>query len=522
MIEKKSNPNPYALRLKRSPNTLVMRSNNKLMISITGVIAILTRKRLKLDSTRIVNTPNLAATTEAITAVLLTDMGNVHKPIYFVSKALKGAEVNYPNLKKVAIALVHVTRRLRRYFQAHTICVLTDQPIRQILLKPKNLGHLAKWAIELGEHEIIYKPRSAIKGQILADFLAESPTINKSNAKDAVSTSKKDNPTWMLFTDGTSSVEESRAGSIDVKAVNSVEETRPTWMDPIISYLTTGTLPNDPTKARKIRIKAPQYWLKQDVFYRKGYLTSWLRCVGPEQASYVLREAHFGSCGAHAGARSIAQKVARLGYYWPTMYQDATKIVETYHKCQRHAPTIRQPQCELTRISSPWPFHQWGIDIVGLFPEAPGRIKYLVVAINYFTKWVEAEPVATITGQKMLQFVWRNIFHRFGISGIIISDNGKQFASNPFREWCEELKIKQNFTSVAHPQANGQTEVTNRTILQGLKTRLDKAKGQWVEELPNVIWAYRTTACAGNGCTPFSLVYGSEAVLPLEISLPTY
>ena len=293
-------------------------------------------------------------------------------------------------------------------------------------------------------------------------------------------------------------------------------------MNPIMQYLTDGTLPDDQTEARKIRIKAPQYSVKQGVLYRKGYLTPWLRCTGPEQAKYVLREAHFGSCGAHAGARSITQKVARLGYYWPTMYQDATRIVETCQKCQHHAPTIRQPQCELTSISSPWPFYQWGIDIVGPFPEAPGRVKFLIVSIDYFTKWVEAEPVATITGKKILQFVWRNIVCRFGIPGIIISDNGKQFSNNPFKEWCEELKIKQNFTSVAHPQANGQTEVTNRTILQGLKARLGKAKGQWVEELPNVLWAHRTTARTGTGCTPFSLVYGSEAVLPPEIGLPTY
>ena len=90
---------------------------------------------------------------------------------------------------------------------------------------------------------------------------------------------------------------------------------------------------------------------------------------------------------------------------------------------------------------------------------------------------MEAEPLATITSQRILRFVCRNIVCRFGIPGIIISDNGKQFANNPFREWCEELKIKQHFTSVAHPQSNGQTEVTNRTLLQGLKTRLGKAKG---------------------------------------------
>ncbi|GKA97102.1 reverse transcriptase domain-containing protein [Tanacetum coccineum] len=76
------------------------------------------------------------------------------------------------------------------------------------------------------------------------------------------------------------------------------------------------------------------------------------------------------------------------------------------------------------------------------------------------------------------------------IPGIIVSDNRKQFSNNPFREWCEELQIKQTFTSVAHPQANGQTEVTNRTMLQGLKARLKKAKGKWVEELPNILWAY--------------------------------
>ena len=131
----------------------------------------------------------------------------------------------------------------------------------------------------------------------------------------------------------------------------------------------------------------------------------------------------------------------------------------------------------MTSMSSPWPFYQWGIDLVGPFPEAPGRVKFLVVAIDYFTKWVEAAPLATITGKKILKFVWSKIVCRFGIPGLIVSDNGKQFADNPFRDWCNELNLKQKFTSVAHPQANGQIEVTNRILLQDLKTRLGKAKG---------------------------------------------
>ena len=139
------------------------------------------------------------------------------------------------------------------------------------------------------------------------------------------------------------------------------------------------------------------------------------------------------------------------------MYQDATKIVETCRKCQQHAPTIRQPQCELTSISSPWPFYQWGIDIVGPFPVAPGRIKFLVVAIDYFTKWVEAEPVATITGQKMLQFVWHNIVCRFSIPGILISDNGKQFAVILFENGVRNLRSsKTSHRSPTHRQTDRQ------------------------------------------------------------------
>lgn len=120
-----------------------------------------------------------------------------------------------------------------------------------------------------------------------------------------------------------------------------------------------------------------------------------------------------------------------------------------------------------------------------------------------------------------MKFVWRNVVCRFGVPHEIISDNGKQFAEDPFKSWCTEMKVVQKFTSVAHPQANGQVEVTNRTLLHGLKTRLDKARGDWVENLPNVLWAYRTTPRTATKETPYSLVYGSEAVIPAEIGLPS-
>lgn len=238
-------------------------------------------------------------------------------------------------------------------------------------------------------------------------------------------------------------------------------------MTPLIQYLRTGQVPPTSHAARSLRMKAAHYALHNGVLYKKGYLEPWLRCVGPNQALYVLQELHHGSCGSHAGARTLAQKAIRTGYFWPSIYRDADRLVRSCKQCQLHAPLKHLPQTELHPIHSPCPFYQWGIDIVGPFPEAPGRFRFLVVAVDYFTKWVEAAPLTTITGRNILKFVWQNIVCRFGLPRIIISDNGKQFADNPFKSWCAELHITQKFTSVYHPQANGQTEVTNRTLLSG-------------------------------------------------------
>ena len=104
----------------------------------------------------------------------------------------------------------------------------------------------------------------------------------------------------------------------------------------------------------------------------------------------------------------------------------------------------------------------------------------------------------------------------------MITDNGKQFDNDKFKVFYSELGVKLRFTSVAHPQTNGQTEVTNRAIMQGLKRRLDEKKGSWVEELNNVIWAYRTTPRSSTGETPFRLTYGMDAVIPVEIGSSSY
>ena len=152
---------------------------------------------------------------------------------------------------------------------------------------------------------------------------------------------------------------------------------------------------------------------------------------------------------------------------------DAVELVKKCDRCQRYGNVQRLPVERLTMISSPWPFVQWGIDIVGPLPQGKGQVKFLLVGINYFTKWVEVEALAMITEARIQSFVWKNIICRFGIPLTIISDNGRQFDSQAFRGFCSGLGIKNQFSSPGHSQANGQTEVTNRTLLKIIKTKLD-------------------------------------------------
>ncbi|GKF34831.1 reverse transcriptase domain-containing protein, partial [Tanacetum coccineum] len=175
-----------------------------------------------------------------------------------------------------------------------------------------------------------------------------------------------------------------------------------------------------------------------------------------------------------------------------------------------------------TPITAPWPFYKWGIDIAGPFQEGSGKVKFLIVSMDYFTKWIEAKAVATIIGNQVKKFVWDNIVCRFGLLGEIVSDNGKQFSDNPFKDWCDKLNIIQRFASVKHPQPNGLVERANRSLGEGIKARLGEENKNWVEELPHVLWAHRTIIKSSRGDTPFSLTYGTEAVIPAEIGMPTY
>ena len=281
-------------------------------------------------------------------------------------------------------------------------------------------------------------------------------------------------------------------------------------------------MPEEKIEADKIRRKAISYWLSEDhKLYKRSFSGPYLLCVHPELTKSLLKELHEGICGSHTRGRSLAHRAITQGYWWPNMQREALEYVRKCDHCQWFAPSIHQLEGILNPLFSLWPFAQWGLNIVGPFPKAVGNKKYLLVGTNYFTKQVEAKPLANIRDVDVKRFIWKNIVTRFGVPHVLISDNDLQFDSKIFRKYCGELGITNRYSTPTYPQGNGQAEAVNKAIINGLKKMSDIAKGKWVEELPHVLWTYRTTPCRSTGETPFSMTYGAEAVILLETGFPT-
>ncbi|RDX78516.1 Pol polyprotein, partial [Mucuna pruriens] len=186
-------------------------------------------------------------------------------------------------------------------------------------------------------------------------------------------------------------------------------------MDPIVEYLKEGKLLADSARSNKVRKEASKYTLIEQHLYRRGFSSLLLKCVDVGEAAYIIQEVHEGICGTHIGGRALVGKIARAGYYWLTLKDDCMDYMKRCDKCQRFAD--------------------------GPFPLAPGQLKFLMVAVDYFTKWVEAKPMATITTERVKHFIRKKIIGRFGLPAEIVSDNGTQFASSATAKFCQELHI---------------------------------------------------------------------------------
>ncbi|XP_057548014.1 uncharacterized protein LOC130826442 [Amaranthus tricolor] len=455
----------------------------------------------------------------SLSGVLVAERERKQLPTYNVSHAFRGSEGNYCEVEKVIFAIVMASRKLKPYFQSNQIIhfpppaelnqewkLYVDGSSTQSasgagLLIVSSAGVRMERAVRFefaasnneAEYEallmglkICYEARAKelaafsdsqlIVGQVKGEFEAKDDSMKMYLQQVKNFVPKFDKFTLEHIPRSQNAQADSLAklaSSADTSAargiiwevlpnpsinfmVNTIDRSE-TWMGPYVKYLQDQMLPQDENQAKMLQKKAKWFELHEETLYKKSYTHPLLKCVAPEEGNYILREIHEGGCGIHQG-------------------KDAEELIQRCPECQYHSKIGRKPSNYLTVLQAILPFDKWGMDLLGPFPPAKGQRKFIIVAIDYFTKYVEAEALSSITDKQVCQFLWRNIITRYGIPRVIITDNGRQFVSKNTIEYCDKFHIQIRFSSVSRPQTNGQVEAANKEILNGIKKKIEGVK----------------------------------------------
>ena len=266
---------------------------------------------------------------------------------------------------------------------------------------------------------------------------------------------------------------------------------------------------------------ATHYFVEGGILFRKGFNGEPLRCLGTPEAQSIMQEVHASECGNHQGKKRLLQQLLNLRYFWPTMKQDTAKHVKTCDTCQVHGSLIHTHPTNLQNMTTPWPFHTWGLDLIGPINLPSNGYIWMLLAMEYFTKWVEAVPLKKATGPTVANFVYEHIICRFGIPHKIVSDNCTPFVNKDVHKLLDHRHIKHRKSTPYYPQGNGQAKATNRVLLRILSKMVHEYEGGWSEHLLETLWANRSSAKTATGFSPFSLMYGTEAISPVELLVPT-
>jgi ribonuclease HI len=289
------------------------------------------------------------------------------------------------------------------------------------------------------------------------------------------------------------------------------------WRTDIISFLQGNCLSDDEVYNKRMEARTRPYVIIEGELYKHGVCSPLLKCLSRTEGIELMKEIHAGLCGSHIGSRPLLGKVFRQGFYWPKAASDATDLVQKCENCQKCSRDQKQPSSLTQLIQPTWPLQRWGLDLLGPLPPAQGNLRYVVVAVEYFSKWIEVKPLATITSVTVQKFFWQNIVCRFGVPKAITVDNGTHFDAKAFKEFCDQIGMKIHFASVRHLESNGLVERANGIIMTGImKLIFNQPRGKWPEELIKVVWSHNTTVSRSTGFTPFKLLFGDEAITPEE------
>ena len=432
--------------------------------------------------------------------------GGPPHPSAFASRSLSKQEQKYGITELEALGVVWAVRHFRAYLLGNKCRVYTDHaPVRPLLNTRHPSGKLARWSESIAELdlEILYKPGCKNAN---ADALSRSPIGPPDDELECAQVAAVDSEPVANHDE-----------SIDNDELCHLQRQESNFLR-MITYLEDDTLPLDDKLARKLVVEKPDFVLVDRVLYRlDNRRKDRLRlCIPQSMREQLLTEAHAGKFAGHFSPKAVYEILARR-YWWDGMYRDVHQFCRACLTCAAYRGTGRKVKPTLAPITVGGPFEKLGVDILEM-PLTVNGNRHIIVFMDYLTKWAEAYTTSDQTTETIIDCLV-DVVCRHGVPRELVSDRGSNLLSHLMREVCELFGIKKVNSTSYHPQTDGLVENFNKTLRSMLAKYSHQFGDNWDEHLQQVLFAYRTKPHESTGESPYYLLYGRDAYLPLDAAL---